>query len=63
LRPILDDLGSKATLKVVDGADHAFHVLRRSGRTDDDVLAELGESVAGWVAGLPGPTRPTAAPG
>jgi len=63
LRPILADLGPKATLKELDGADHSFHVLKRSGRTDDDVLAELGESVAAWVAGLSGPARPAAAPG
>jgi predicted alpha/beta-hydrolase family hydrolase len=42
----------KATLHVVDGADHAFHVLARSGRNDGDVLAELARIVREWADGL-----------
>ncbi len=34
----------------LDGADHGFHVLKRSGRTDLDVLEEVGGRVAAWVA-------------
>lgn len=49
LRPILDDLGEDATLHVVDGGDHSFEVLKRSGRTRDEVMAEIGDAVAGWV--------------
>jgi uncharacterized protein len=41
LRPIVDRLAPRATLHVVDGADHSFHVLKRSGRTDDEVRNEL----------------------
>jgi predicted alpha/beta-hydrolase family hydrolase len=48
LRPITASLGAKAMLHVIDGADHGFHVLKRSGRTDDDVLRELVETVASW---------------
>lgn len=49
LRPVLDDLDG-ATLHVVDGADHSFRVLKRSGRTEEEVLAEIGKTVAGFVA-------------
>ncbi|MDB5900327.1 MAG: alpha/beta hydrolase [Ramlibacter sp.] len=42
-------LGERATLHVVDGADHAFHVLVRSGRTDPQVLEELVEAAASWM--------------
>ena len=49
LRPLCDTLVPLATLHVVDGADHSFHVLKRSGRTDADVLAELGRKVASWA--------------
>lgn len=42
-------LGDRATLHVVEGADHAFHVLVRSGRTDAQVLEELAETMAGWM--------------
>jgi uncharacterized protein len=38
----------RATLHVVDGADHAFTVLKRSGRDDDDVLEELARTVDAW---------------
>ncbi|MEX2029783.1 MAG: alpha/beta family hydrolase [Anaerolineales bacterium] len=36
----------------LEGADHGFHVLKSSGRTDADVLAETGEAVRGWAAGV-----------
>lgn len=49
LRPICASLGAKATLHVIDGADHGFHVLKRSGRTDDEVLRELAQTVASWT--------------
>jgi predicted alpha/beta-hydrolase family hydrolase len=38
-----------ATLHVVDGADHGFHVLKRSGRTDDEVITELAQTTRTWV--------------
>jgi predicted alpha/beta-hydrolase family hydrolase len=38
-----------ATLHVVEGANHAFTVLRRSGRTDEEVLEELAEMTSFWM--------------
>lgn len=52
LRPITAKLGARATLHVVDTADHSFHVLKSSGRTDPDVLRELAETTADWAAKL-----------
>jgi len=49
LRPLLERLGSRATLHVVEGADHSFHVPRRSGRTDEEALDELAGTAAGWI--------------
>ncbi len=46
-------LGQRATLHVVDGADHSFAVLKRSGRTGAEVMEELGSSIAEWSLGLP----------
>ena len=43
-------LGNQATLHIVHGADHAFHVLVRSGRTDAQVREELLDSMAAWMA-------------
>ena len=48
LRPLLAPLAPRARLHVVEGADHAFHVLKRSGRTDDEVLRELADAIAAW---------------
>ena len=50
LRPVTDGLGERATVHIVEGADHGFHVLKRSGRTDDEVLDELARSAAEWMA-------------
>ena len=58
LEPIVRGLGPRATLHVVDGADHAFHMLARSGRTDAEVLDELAATAAGWMRGQrPEPPR------
>jgi len=34
----------------VEGADHSFHVLKSSGRTDPEVLAEIGNAAEVWVS-------------
>jgi predicted alpha/beta-hydrolase family hydrolase len=52
LLPICAGLGERANLHVVPTADHSFHVLKRSGRTDGEVLDELAGTVAAWSAGL-----------
>ena len=49
LQPTVDALGRSAELSVVDGADHSFHVLKRSGRTDDEVLRELATAASRWM--------------
>src|SRR5262249_37853346 len=41
LKPVVKDLGSRATLHVAEGADHSFHVLKSSGRNDGQVLTEI----------------------
>lgn len=48
LRPVCESLMPLATLCVVEGADHSFHVLKRFGKTDADVLTELARTVASW---------------
>ena len=42
----------KATLLIIDGADHGFDVLKRSGRTPQEVLDELADSVMQWTMKL-----------
>lgn len=36
----------------LEGADHSFHVLKSSGRTDDQVMQEVGASAQRWLASL-----------
>jgi predicted alpha/beta-hydrolase family hydrolase len=50
LRPLLSRLGHRATLHVVNDADHSFHVTKGSGRTDPEVLEELAETVSIWAS-------------
>ena len=52
LRPVCDRLGEPATLRVIDGGDHSFHVLKRSGRTHTEVLDELAGAVGDWASQL-----------
>lgn len=49
LEPIVTRLGERATLRRIEGADHGFHVLKRSGRTDDDALREMVDGLADWL--------------
>jgi predicted alpha/beta-hydrolase family hydrolase len=49
LRPICAALGSRATLHVIDTADHSFHVLKSSGKTDAAVLQELARVAYTWT--------------
>jgi uncharacterized protein len=49
LAPVILELGRRATLHVVEGGDHSFRLLKRDGRTADQVMAEIGGAVDGWV--------------
>lgn len=54
MRAVCKGLGKRATLHVVEGGDHSFHVLKRSGRTDDEVQDEIADQIAGFVAARAG---------
>ena len=49
LRPLVERLGSRATLKLLADADHSFHVPARTGRNDAEVRSELVDALAGWI--------------
>jgi len=49
LRPVLERLGPRATLHVIEGADHSFVVPKRTGRTRSDVFDELARTAAAWA--------------
>lgn len=49
VREVLAPLGERATLQIVDDADHAFHVRLASGRNDAAALAEMLDRAAAWI--------------
>jgi len=54
LRQVLRNLGARAMLHLVNGGDHSFSVPKKSGRSADDVFAELATTIVDWSAGLVG---------
>jgi len=48
LQPLTTALGSRATLKLFQDADHSFHVPKRSGRNDAQVLGEMLDALVAW---------------
>ena len=53
LAPVIARLGARASLSLVEGADHSFHVPARSGRTDAEVRTEWLRTLAAWIDSLP----------
>jgi predicted alpha/beta-hydrolase family hydrolase len=51
---VCEELGSPATLHLVEGGDHSFAVLKRSERTAAEVLAELADTLVEWARPLVG---------
>jgi len=49
LRPVVAKLGKRATLRLVDDADHSFHVPARTGRKDPEVRREMLDALAAWA--------------
>ncbi len=49
LRPLCENLGKKAELFIVEGADHSYHVLKRSGRSDGEVLDQVVLKTVSWM--------------
>ncbi len=49
LQPLIDQLGARATLKLLKDADHSFHVPARTGRKDAEVRAEMLDALATWI--------------
>lgn len=54
IKAVYEALGSRATLKLFQDADHSFHVPARSGRTNVEVQKEMLDALAAWIAGING---------
>lgn len=50
LQPLVKGLADRATLHLFPDADHSFHLPARTGRKDAEVLAELLDRTAEWIA-------------
>jgi predicted alpha/beta-hydrolase family hydrolase len=55
MEAVLERVGPNWTMHWVQGADHSFHVLKSSGRTDAEVLAEIGASSRTWLGSIQPP--------
>jgi len=56
LREVVDGLGERATLHLVEQGDHSFKVPKKStGKTEADVMSELADTVKQWVERVVGP--------
>lgn len=53
LKPVIATLGPKATLHEIEGGDHSFAVLKKFGRTNDEALTEVLDTLAAWIDQLP----------
>jgi len=49
LKPVIAALGANATLHEVEGGDHSFAVLKKSGRTNEDALTEVLDALTAWI--------------
>jgi len=49
LRPALERFAGQQTLHVVEGGDHSFAVLKRSGRNPEGVFEEIAKAVSAWT--------------
>ena len=49
MRGVCADLGARSVLHVVDGGDHSFKVLKRSGRDQETVMNEIRDTVTAFM--------------
>jgi len=58
IQELVSQLGKRATLKLLQDADHSYHVPARSGRKDPEVRSELLRALADWAESLLGRPPP-----
>lgn len=52
LEPVVENLGSLATLHLLDTADHSFKVLKKTRKSTEDVFTEAARVLREWAAAL-----------
>jgi hypothetical protein len=53
LQPVCKKLGKRASLHVLDTADHGFRTLKRSRKSEEDVFVEMARIVREWASRIP----------
>jgi|SoiMethySBSTD1v2_1073268.scaffolds.fasta_scaffold41026_4 predicted alpha/beta-hydrolase family hydrolase len=53
METVLSTMGPNWRMHWLEGADHSFHVLKSSGRSDGEVLQESAAVAQDWLAQLP----------
>ena len=51
LRPVLHQLGNRASLHVIHGANHSFNLPAESARTRQDAVVEAASVTSAWMRG------------
>ena len=49
LRPLIQRLGARATLELIEGADHSFRVPARAERSNEEVFAGMLDTLTAWI--------------
>jgi predicted alpha/beta-hydrolase family hydrolase len=52
MEQVVERLTDRWTMHWLEGADHSFHLLKSSGRTDADVLNEIADASSAWIVKL-----------
>jgi predicted alpha/beta-hydrolase family hydrolase len=52
MEEVLNRVGDDWTMHWEEGADHSFHVLKSSGRTDAEVMSDIAATAKNWASGI-----------
>jgi predicted alpha/beta-hydrolase family hydrolase len=55
LQGVVDRLGERATLHLIEEGDHSFKVPKRTGKTERDVMEDLADTILNWAARVASP--------
>jgi predicted alpha/beta-hydrolase family hydrolase len=62
IKLVVAKLSDRATLATFEDADHSFHVPKKSGSNDTEVLRALADTMSAWMVTVPARGR-AATPG
>jgi len=52
LKPVVKKLGKRATLHLLDTADHSYKILKKTRKSDEDVFVEMARTVKEWTTAI-----------